>query len=92
MMKITDGEANKTHIYDSMPFYGQVIIKSIAFCAFLIGSARSFYSFGKQPSFVVYILSLTLIGILAFIGMPLIVLWAESGSKHDRWVFVSILP
>ena len=40
--KVTDGDHNKYHLYDSVPAYIMLFFKMIGFCIFIIGIIRSF--------------------------------------------------
>jgi uncharacterized membrane protein YadS len=92
MMRITSGEAWKTHLYDTMPYYIQLIILAIGVTTFMVGIVQSYIRFGKSPLFVSYIIKLCFLGILAFIGMPLIILLIENNTRHNRWVPAILLP
>lgn len=88
LSKINDGDPTKTHLYDSVSTYIQIIEILIALIAFVLGIVLSCLKFRKNPNITNYMLKLLLLGVFSYLTIPAVVLLAQSVDKHRRWGWV----
>lgn len=70
--KITDGEHDKYHMFDTIPAYILVFFKLVGFMLFFIGAMKSFCKLkAKQTKLKKFFLQLTVIGFFNLSLIPL---------------------
>jgi hypothetical protein len=84
LSKISDGDADKTHMYDSFAYDVIFAIKSIGLCTFLGGIIRSSIKFNKNYKFTLYIIRLGIFGSLCFLGVPIFIFTSKWLPKHTK--------
>lgn len=88
LSKINDGDPTKTHLYDSISTYIQIVEAFIALIVFILGIVLTYLKFRKDANITNYMTKLLIFGIFCYLTMPGVVLLAEYADKHRRWAWV----
>lgn len=83
--KVTDGDHDKYHIFDSVPAYIMIFFRLLGFCIFIVGVIRCFLKTKPEDSKIKkYFLQLGLLGTIYLTFIPSSLMFITFIESHNR--------